>query len=525
MPDINRDLPTSDALFEHAACGLLVTDKNGTVLRANATFRSWVGCSAEDVVGKRTFPSFLTMGGKVFHQTHWQPLLHMQGSVTEVKADLIHSDGHSVPMMINAVQHPHGTEVFTTMALVIVTDRQKYERELLAARRNAEQALAERKHAEEKLRQSNAQLSRADQRKDEFLATLAHELRNPLAPIGNVVEILRAKDYDDSELRWAQEVLDRQLRQITHLVDDLLEISRITQGKLELRREHLDLAKVMLAAVESVGPLIRRQSHELIVNLPVDTILLDADPTRLTQMLLNLLNNAAKYTPAGGKIWLSAERSFNEAVITVRDSGIGIAPEHLDAVFEMFSQLAPALERSQGGLGVGLALVRGLAALHAGTVSAHSEGLGAGSTFEIRLPSLDVQAKPEAPTDAINSAQTRGHRILAVDDNEDAIATLAMLLRMHGHEVDVAADGAAALQQAGKFRPQVVLLDIGLPIMNGYEVARHIRSETWGQSMVLIALTGWGQADDKLMASEAGFDHHLTKPIDFDNLREILLSI
>ncbi|MDB6062734.1 MAG: hypothetical protein JWM78_2837 [Verrucomicrobiaceae bacterium] len=525
MSGIDRDLPTADALFEHAACGLLVTANDGLVIRANATFCTWVGCSAEDIVGKRMFPSFLTMGGRVFQQTHWQPLLHMQGSVAEVKVDLVHSDGRTLPMMINVVRRQHGSVFMTEMALVIVTDRQKYERELLAARRKAEQALIERAYAEEKLHETNAQLSKTDQRKDEFLATLAHELRNPLAPIGNVVEILRAKDSNDSELQWARDVLECQLTQITHLVDDLLEISRITQGKLELRKEHLDLSAAMLAAMESAGPLVRRQAHELIVNLPAAPIRLDADPTRLTQMLLNLLNNAAKYTPVGGKIWLSAERQGSEAVLTVRDSGIGIAAEHLDSVFDMFSQLAPALERSQGGLGVGLALVRGLVTLHAGTISARSEGFGKGSTFEIRLPLLDVQAEAAKVAVKTSAVKTAGLRILVVDDNEDAIATLAMLLRMQGHTVEVAIDGAAALQQAEAFIPQLVLLDIGLPVMNGYEVARHIRREAWGQNMVLVALTGWGQADDKLKATEAGFDHHLTKPIDFDSLRAILRAV
>ena len=525
MPGGDIFLPTSDMLFENAACGLLVTDSVGEILRANATFCNWVGFAHLDIVQKRRLQDFLTMGGKVFHQTHWAPLLQMQGSIAEVKLDLVHRDGHTVPMMINAMRHPQGAQFLTYVALTVVTDRQKYERELLSARRKAEQALSERLHAERQLQLLNTQLSKADQRKDEFLATLAHELRNPLAPMRNVVEILRAKNYPDAELHWAQEVLDRQLDQMTHLVDDLLEISRITQDKLELRKEPLDLADAMLAAVESVGPLMRQFEHELIISLPPEPIRVEADPIRLTQMVLNLLNNAAKYTPTGGKIWLSAAREQAQAVLTIRDSGIGIATEHLASVFDMFSQLEPVLERSQGGLGVGLALVRGLAELHGGTVSASSAGLGQGSTFEIRLPLLESNAIGPAIAARPQFNKSTGQRILVVDDNPDAVSTLAKLLQLHGHQVEEAPDGETGLLRAHEFNPHIIFLDIGLPGMNGYEVARRIRDEAWGKSMRLVALTGWGQHDDKLAASAAGFDHHLTKPIDFVILNEILATV
>nr|WKF61382.1 Sensor histidine kinase TodS [Paraburkholderia busanensis] len=767
----NHPQLSGDALFEHAACGLLLTDHTGRILRVNATFCGWLGYEAAQLADAKTLMDLLSAGGKVFYQTHWAPLLQAQGSVAEIKLNMLHSDGHMVPMLLNATRRRHGEADYLEIAVLIVEDRHKYEQELLLARRNAEASVAahqraqqelqesrdvlslamrgarmgawsheprsgrfwwsrelealagyaegrfakmpngffelihpgdlialneavdhavavgddyvvefrflhasgdwcwmegrgratynrqgepmtvyglgiditerkeaqtvllrqaaifehlsdaivitdlrgnitdfnvggermlgyrrrevlgkpvsmfhpadealrirraafaalaadgtwrgelpfvrrdgsrgacdtvvkplanargdiygavcvsrditSRRHAELQLQRLNLELSKADRRKDEFLATLAHELRNPLAPMRNVLEILRLKEFADPQLSWSRDVFDRQLQHMTHLVDDLLEVSRITQGKLELRKQRLELARAMQSAMEAARPTVQASAHHLSVTLPREPLYLDADPTRLSQMILNLLNNAAKYTPPGGSIALSAEREGDEAVIVVRDSGIGIPREHLNSVFEMFSQLAPALDRSQGGLGIGLALVRGLAELHGGTVAAFSEGPGSGSEFVIRLPLSASLAAPadNAPTEA---AQTAGLRVVIVDDNADAADSLAMVLELEGHEVRTAGDGLAGLALIGEFAPHAVILDIGLPRLNGYEVARRIRAEHRHAGMLLIAVTGWGQQQDKQTAVEAGFDHHFTKPVDPRELQRVL---
>ncbi|PRY08657.1 PAS domain S-box protein [Paraburkholderia sp. BL25I1N1] len=771
MHSTDHPLPSAEALFEHAACGLLVTDANGRIVRVNATFCGWLGYDSAELAGARQIQDLLSAGGKVFYQTHWAPLLQMQGSVAEVKLNMLHRDGHMVPMLLNAVRRRHGEATYLEVAVLIVADRHKYEQELLLARRNAEASVAAhqlaqrelqesrdvlslamrgarmgawshepksgklwwsrelealagyaegrfanmpggffelihpgdlialneavdhavetgddyvaefrflhasgdwcwmegrgratydrqgepltiyglgiditerkeaqtvllrqaaifehlsdaivitdlrgnitdfnvggermlgyrmreilgkpvalllppdqassirrealaalaaegtwrgelpfvrrdgsrgvcetvikplanargdiygavsinrditgRRHAEQQLTRLNRELSNADRRKDEFLATLAHELRNPLAPMRNVLEILRLKEFADPQLSWSRDVFDRQLQHMTHLVDDLLEVSRITQGKLELRKQRLELARAMQSAMEAARPTVQASSHHLSVTLPREPLYLVADPTRLSQMILNLLNNAAKYTPPGGTISLAAEREGDEAVIVVRDSGIGIPAEHLDNVFEMFSQLAPALDRSQGGLGIGLALVRGLAELHGGTVAAFSDGPGKGSEFVIRLPVTTTAALPSdsAPPEAPHAG---GLRVVIVDDNADAAESLAMVLELEGHEVRTAGDGIAGLELIGAFAPQAVILDIGLPQLNGYEVARRIRQDYQHAGIVLIAVTGWGQQQDKQTALAAGFDHHFTKPVDPGELQRVL---
>jgi PAS domain S-box-containing protein len=383
--------------------------------------------------------------------------------------------------------------------------------------------ISARKQTEDELRRLNVELSEADRRKDEFLATLAHELRNPLAPITNALEILRLKDPGDPDMRWTRDVIDRQVRQMTRLVDDLLDVARITRARIDLRRERVALAAVVHGAVEAARPSIEASGHELRVQLPDAPIWLDADPTRLTQVLLNLLNNAAKYTPRGGRIDVEAAVEGGQALVRVRDTGIGIASEHVGNLFEMFSQIVPALERSQGGLGIGLALARGLVELHGGSVQARSDGPGQGSEFTVRLPLADapanatVAAAPAPPT-------ASPLRVLVVDDNVDAADSLAVMLELHGHAVAVAHDGPAALEAAGRFAPDVMLLDIGMPGMNGYEVAERLRQEEvrGGRRMLLVALTGWGADEDKRRAMSAGFDHHLTKPVDPAGLDAVL---
>jgi PAS domain S-box-containing protein len=361
------------------------------------------------------------------------------------------------------------------------------------------------------------QLREADRRKDEFLATLAHELRNPLAPIRNSVQIMSLVNSLDPALARARDVIERQVRQMTRLVDDLLDVSRITRGKIQLQRLPTDLASIIRDAVETTSPTIVAAGHELQVSLPSTAIQVDADHVRLSQVFANLLHNAAKYTEPGGRISLAVEPNATEVAIHVRDNGIGISAEHLPRLFEMFSQVAPAIERSQGGLGIGLSLVKGLIDLHGGRVEAQSDGPGMGSVFTVRLPIIQREA-PDIPAPIPNGSfgnptlETRS--ILIVDDNRDAAESLCALLRFHGHDVRCAFDGQEAVEVATLLKPNVILLDIGMPRLNGYEVAQLIRQNDWGRDIVLIATTGWGQDEDKRRAEEAGFDHHMTKPVD-----------
>ena len=370
-----------------------------------------------------------------------------------------------------------------------------------------------------------AALKESDRRKDEFLAILAHELRNPLAPIRNAVQVLRAKGPPTPELDWARAVIERQAEQMTRLVDDLLDVSRITTGRIELRKQPVDLIELVKTALEASRPIIEKAGHELKILIPPEPIPLDADPTRVAQILMNLLNNAAKYTPPGGRIELAArvERDFVE--IRVRDNGIGIPAEMLPRVFEMFTQVDRSLERSQGGLGIGLTLVRRLVELHGGSVEARSDGPGTGSEFLVRLPVAQAcpgAAPPQAISQSLHPARPEVRRILVVDDNRDAADSLAMLLRIVGHEAHTAHDGLEAVEAAAAIAPDVVLMDIGLPQLNGYEAARRIRGQLGGARMTLIALTGWGQEADRRHSKEAGFDYHLTKPVEFDVLQRLL---
>jgi signal transduction histidine kinase/CheY-like chemotaxis protein len=358
-------------------------------------------------------------------------------------------------------------------------------------------------------------LREADRRKDEFLATLAHELRNPLAPVWNAVDILRRPGATASEAQRARDVMERQLRQMTRLVDDLLDVSRIRRGTIELKREPLTLSEVVQLAIETSRPLIAAHGQELKVDLPQQPVYLDADATRLGQVFANLLNNASKFTPRGGRITLTAHREDGEVSVAVLDSGRGIPAEMLSRVFEMFTQVDRSLEKSQGGLGVGLTIAKQLVELHGGRVEGRSEGLGKGSEFIVRLPVLAAPPAEAPRLDRRDEARegTRSHRVLIVDDNEDAAQSLEMILRMVGHDVRTAHDGEEAVVAAGEFQPHVVLLDIGLPQMNGYDVARQIRRQAWSAGTVLIAVTGWGQDEDRRRSHEAGFDHHLVKPV------------
>ena len=371
--------------------------------------------------------------------------------------------------------------------------------------------------AEEKLRA-------ADRRKDEFLATLAHELRNPLAPIRNSVAVMGMLGPLPEDLEKVRQVIDRQTRHLTRLVDDLLDVSRITQGKVRLRRERIDLAALLRQAADAAAPAIRAAGHSFELHVQPGEFEGYADPTRIAQVLNNLLNNAIKFTPPGGRFGLTMERTGDEALIHVRDTGVGLAQEHLESVFEMFSQPSPALERTESGLGIGLALVRGLVELHGGSVRAFSPGRGKGTEFVVRLPLLPRVRAGLAPRGAAPEHRPGdGHkRVLVVDDNKDVSGTLRKLLEIAGHEVREAGDGIEGVVLAEAFKPEVVLLDIGMPRMNGYDAAREIRRRAGEEAPRLIAMTGWGQANDRARAHDAGFDLHLTKPVDPAALLEML---
>jgi signal transduction histidine kinase len=372
-------------------------------------------------------------------------------------------------------------------------------------------------------------LKEADRHKDEFLAVLAHELRNPLAPIRNAVEIMRRSALTDPQLAWSRDVVERQVKHLTRLVDDLLDVSRITRGNINLSREAVAITTVVSRAIETIAPLIAEQRHELTVEVSDESLEVEGDLTRLTQVLGNLLNNAAKYTDPGGQITLAAARVGVDVEIRVRDSGIGIPPELLPRLFQLFTQVDGAAHRAQGGLGIGLALVRQLVQMHGGSVTAYSDGPSHGSEFLIRLP-LRLKTSPQPVVASVvavthaNGAKP-GHRILLADDNRDALDSLATLLQCDGHEVHTAGDGMEALALAEECRPTVVLLDIGMPKLDGYEVARRIRLQPWGKSAVLIALTGWGQDEDRRRSREVGFDSHLVKPLDPEALSTLLARL
>lgn len=382
--------------------------------------------------------------------------------------------------------------------------------------------ITEHKLAEEALRE-------ADRRKDEFLATLAHELRNPLAPIRNGLHILRmtaaASAADAGSTMRIHELLEEQVNHMVRLVDDLMEVSRITGGKIELRKERVDLATVLQSAIEISAPLIDAAHHRLTVSLPSELLVVDADAMRLAQVIANLLNNSAKYTKNGGGIWLTAWREDDNAVISVRDNGMGIPSAVLPKVFDLFAQAERTYDRARGGLGIGLTLVRSLVELHGGRVEAMSEGAGKGSEFLVRLPLAEQLAPARHENPVSQKSVVASHRILVVDDNRDAGDTIGMILEMLGAEVHIVRDGPSALAALNSYRPQTVLLDIGLPGMDGYEVARRARQLPRGRDLTLVAVTGWGQAEDRRRSKEAGMDHHLVKPVDIAALEKLLATV
>jgi signal transduction histidine kinase/ActR/RegA family two-component response regulator len=404
------------------------------------------------------------------------------------------------------------------------TDRQA-RRAALNLMEDAVAARAAEQHENTERRRVEAELREADRRKDEFLAMLAHELRNPLAPIRNSVQILRLNGTDAIAAEEVCETLDRQVDHMIRLVDDLMEVARITRGKIALQKERVELSTVVRNAIEISMPLIEAAHHQLEVRMPEEPIYLNGDAVRLAQVFANLLNNASKFTPEGGQISLVAEREHADAVVTLRDNGIGIAAEMLPRVFDLFTQADRGHRRLAGGLGIGLTLVQRLVELHGGQISVNSDGPGLGSEFVVRLP-LEKQKSSGAKDRLLPkaSAPIESRRILVVDDNRDAAKSLAMLLRCLGSEVNVAHDGRTALRDFESLRPSIMFVDIGMPEMDGNEVARRLRLTPAGQNIILVALTGWGQEEDRHRSKKAGFDHHLVKPIDLQTLRTILAS-
>jgi signal transduction histidine kinase len=364
-----------------------------------------------------------------------------------------------------------------------------------------------------------------ERRRTEFLAMLAHELRNPLAPIRNGVQLMRLAASDPAVVEQATTMMERQVQHLVRLVDDLLDVSRISRGKLQLRKERVELATVVRNALEVCGQMIEEQEHELSVTFPDQPLYVDADKTRLVQTMCNLLNNAVKYSERGTRIDVSVQQSGDEVAISVKDAGIGILPEMLPKIFEMFTQVDCSLEKSQGGLGVGLTIVKRLIEMHGGSVEARSEGYGTGSEFIVRLPLASTNVPDELPGSSEPPPHANPHRILVVDDHLDAASSLAIMLRIMGHEVHTAHDGLEAIEVADAIRPDLILLDIGMPRLDGYETCRRLREHDGGRDASIIALTGWGQDEDKRRSAEAGFDGHLIKPAEPATLGQLLAGL
>lgn len=372
-------------------------------------------------------------------------------------------------------------------------------------------------------KRSDQALKDANRRKDEFLATLSHELRAPLAPIRNALHILGMRQFPDAELRWSHEVIVRQVGHLSHLMEDLLDVSRISQNRIVLRKSRADIGKIIEDAVATYRPHLPAGDHVLNVTLPVPDIHVDVDSLRLAQVIGNLLNNAAKYSERGSPIELRCYRQDDQAVISVRDRGIGIAPEMTSSIFEMFAQVTSALERSNGGLGVGLALARHIVDLHGGTIEARSDGVGKGSEFLVRIPiAPEINAIGVAGSMEEGARDFRKQRILVADDSRDSADSLSLLLSIAGHEVRAVYTGKDAIELLLSFQPTVALLDIGMPIVSGLDVCKHIRNQPWGKTVTIIAQTGWGRPEDRQMTSDAGFDYHVVKPVQPEKLLELL---
>jgi PAS domain S-box-containing protein len=487
------------AILATALDSIITCDQEGTILEFNPAAERTFGFVRDVVIGRDMADLIIPPQLRDRHRrgmAHYVSTGDARILNRRIEMTALRSDGTEFPVELAITPIPgEGPPIFT----VFIRD------------------IADRKRAEQELRDT-------DRKKDEFLALLAHELRNPLAPLRNGLQVIRLAGDNLNAVAQARAMMDRQLGHMVRLIDDLLDVSRIGRHKMELRRARVALADVVDNAVETSRPVIEAAGHKLSVSLPTEHVFLDADLTRLAQVLSNLLTNSAKYTKPGGHIWLTAERRGDEIVASVRDNGIGIPADALPRVFDMFSQVDRTIERSAGGLGIGLALVKGLVEMHGGTVTAESDGAGKGSTFTVRLPALTATdgPVPAAPAGDDRPSAVPRRRILVADDNEDSARSMAGVLRLMGNEVLTAYDCSQAIDAAEEFRPELILMDVGMPQLNGYEAVRRIREQPWGRDAIIIALTGWGQKGDREQSSEAGCDGHLIKPVNFADLENLL---
>ncbi len=512
-----------DALVESAPDVILNVDSQGIIRLANPAAEQHFGYPNAELVGKPMLLLFET-------ESAWLDISRSVSSGTTphhpVEVLVRRKDGTLRYFEVSAARWQDGTRTFITAILRDVNDRRDAEialRKSEAESRANAKALAE---LNEVLKESGKALNAVDRRKDEFLATLAHELRNPLAPLRNGLQLLKLAKGDAGLIERTRHMMDMQLGQMVRLIDDLLDVSRITNDRIALNKELTSLDKVIRQAIETSAPIIDSQQHKLSIDIPTHEITLHADVIRLTQVFANLLNNAAKYTPREGSIQIKVEQRGESVTVRIIDNGIGIPQDMLTRVFDMFMQVDNSLERTQGGLGIGLSLVKRLVQMHGGTVEAHSKGPGAGSEFVVRLPTANkTAAEPPHAGRLEAAAESTRRRVLVVDDNQDSAASLAMILSLMGHETRTANDGLEALNVADEFQPHAVLLDIGMPRLNGYEAARRMRQTEWGRQMLLVALTGWGQETDRQRSSSAGFDIHLIKPVDVAEIQRLLANM
>ncbi|MGZ5075194.1 MAG: hybrid sensor histidine kinase/response regulator [Methylobacter sp.] len=501
-------------LYDLAPVGYLTMSEQGLIQEANLTACNLLGLPRSRLI-KQSLSSFILPDDQDNYYLYRKQLI-ASGEPQVAELRLVKQDGVKIWVRLEANQakEPEGLAGFR----VAISD--------ISKNKQTEQALQDastrRKLSEEKIAEQNQNLYESDQRKDLFLAMLAHELRNPLAPIRNAAEILKRTDLEPDRIAWCSQIIDRQTKHMVGIVDDLLDISRINRGLIELNKESLEIQGIVLTAIESCRPLIDAKRQAFCLELPPEPLWVEGDRIRLTQAVANLINNAAKYTQEGGRIKLSVELSEEMVCIRVQDSGCGIDPADLPHLFDLFYQTDRNLDRSQGGLGIGLSLVQNMVAKHGGTVQAFSAGRGQGSEFVIRLHRHDLPNPEPTGIAALTALAQKKLRILLVDDNRDAAESLALLLKIEGHQVRTAYDGPAALELARAEWPEVILLDIGLPGMNGYLVAQELRRHRELERTLLIALTGYGQSEDREKSCAAGFDAHLVKPLDLEMLRKLL---
>ena len=490
------------SIVESSNDAIISKSLDGTIQSWNAAAERLFGFTAEQAVGKHI--SLIIPPERIAEEDAIIARLKHGQRIEHFETERLRSDGRhiTVSLTISPIKDDAGN----------VIGASKIARDM-----------SERKRLEDSLRKLASDLSEADRRKNEFLAMLAHELRNPLAPMSNMLEVLKHSGNNGGVVKQAHDTIERQLAQLVRLVDDLLDLNRITYDRLELRRSDVELAMVVQQAVEVARPLIDAAGQKLTIDLPDEAIYLNADRARLAQVFGNLLNNSCKYTRPNGAISLSARRNGNnEVLVSVRDDGAGIPPDKIDSIFDMFMQVDRSSDRSQSGLGIGLTLVKRLVEMHGGSIEARSAGEGQGSEFVVQLPMIDKPAVVSSRVSDVAAQPASQRRILIVDDNVDSADSLAMLLEITGNQTYLAHDGVEAIESIEKYRPEVVLLDIGLPKLDGHEVCRRVREQPWGKDIRIIALTGWGQDDDRRKSEEAGFNGHLVKPVDYDKLLALL---